>query len=126
MTSCARSALLAALVATALAGGSPARAAGSLVDSTTAGSRSAERALRAHLEDQYLSVRWVRCVDSGLRYRGTRSFRCNVNFGDPHIVAYCGAFVGGAFVTDRRLKDLRCYLKKDESRYKRAALLPSP
>ena len=48
-----------------------------------------DQALRHRLEERDLSVSSIACVDSGLRYEDADVFRCNVNFGDPHIVPYC-------------------------------------
>jgi hypothetical protein len=67
-----------------------------------------ETALRRHLDRQYLSYRWVVCVPSNRTYGGTRISRCNVDFGDPHIVSYCVAIVGGVFLTDHENRALRC------------------
>ena len=36
-----------------------------------------------------LDYRWVACVRSGARFAGVPIVRCNVDFGDPHIQAYC-------------------------------------
>jgi hypothetical protein len=67
-----------------------------------------EAALRRRLDQQYLSYRWVVCVPSNRVYAGTRISRCNVDFGDPHIVSYCVAVVGGVFLTDHENHALRC------------------
>jgi hypothetical protein len=82
-----------------------------------------DEALRTRLVDGGLSVRSVACVDSGLRYGGAPVFRCNVNFGDPHIVPYCAALLEGALATDRERKDMRCYRPEDEQRYREGTLL---
>ena len=36
-----------------------------------------------------LPPHWVACVPTRARVRGLTAFRCNVNFGDPHVEAYC-------------------------------------
>ena len=61
-----------------------------------------ERLLGRRLASQHLSYRWVVCV----RERGV--FRCNVNFGDPHIVRYCAVVRAGRLVTDREDGRLHC------------------
>lgn len=77
---------------------------------------SVQAALRAYLDRQYLSYRWVVCTPIHRSYRGSRLSRCNVDFGSPHIVPYCAALVNGALVTDRENKALDCggRVKADE------------
>jgi signal transduction histidine kinase len=41
----------------------------------------------------------VRCVDAGVRRDGAAVHRCNVNFGEPHIVGYCVVVREGRAVT---------------------------
>ena len=60
----------------------------------------AKRLLAARLHAKQLDFRWVACVRNGRTYRGAQIVRCNVNFGDPHIEAYCSVLVGGRLVTD--------------------------
>jgi hypothetical protein len=57
------------------------------------------RALEARLHARYLSYRWVACVANGRSFRGQPVVRCNVNFGDPHIVAYCSVLIDDQLVT---------------------------
>ena len=85
------------------------------------GAPAIDEALRDRLEERALSVRSVSCIDSGLRYEGARVFRCNINFGDPHVVPYCAALVDGSLATDREHADMRCYRPEDEQRYRDAA-----
>ena len=56
------------------------------------GPTTIEAKLRRHLADRDLSPAWVRCV----RSPGS-VYRCNVNFGDPHVQIYCAAVVDGRF-----------------------------
>jgi hypothetical protein len=100
-----RLSLLVPLVAALAAG-----CAGSGVEATPA---EAEAALQDRLERRELSVTWVRCVGSGYRYEGERVFRCNVNFGDPHIEAYCAVFLQGELATQFERPELRCARKRD-------------
>jgi hypothetical protein len=50
------------------------------------------------------------------RFRGAQVSRCNVNFGDPHIVPYCVVLVGETLVTDRENRAIDCgsRVKADE------------
>jgi hypothetical protein len=66
---------------------------------TTASVGTFRRALIAKLDAQRAHFFWVVCVPSGARFEGVRVVRCNVDFGDPHIQAYCSVFRGGRLVT---------------------------
>ena len=59
----------------------------------------AHAAVVEQLDAKHLSYRWVACIRTGRMYRGVAIVRCNVNFGDPHIVAYCTVFRGTDAVT---------------------------
>lgn len=76
--------------------------------------------LEKRLSAKDLSVRSIACVPSGLRFSGSPSYRCTVNFGDPHLVPYCVALAEGRYVTDRERPELRCYAPEDEARYRAA------
>ena len=69
-------------------------------------------AVRAALEDRLLgkklSYRWVVCVRTKRSFGGSPIFRCNVNFGEPHIVRYCATLEDGQFVTNREQPAMRC------------------
>src|SRR5579862_1017548 len=67
-------------------GGAGASASGAIGTERVAAFRSAviDRMHRENLD--YL---WVDCVRTPHRFRGVRVVRCNVDFGEPHIVAYC-------------------------------------
>jgi hypothetical protein len=68
--------------------------------------------VRAALEDRLLarklSFRWVVCVRTKRSFAGRPIFRCNVNFGEPHIVRYCATLEAGQFVTNREQPEMRC------------------
>ena len=68
--------------------------------------------VRAALEDRLLgknlSYRWVVCVRTKRSFSGSPIFRCNVNFGEPHIVRYCATLEDGQFVTNREQPKMRC------------------
>ena len=55
--------------------------------------------LAARLHQRLLRPHWIACVPSGRRYNGAAVIRCNVNFGDPHIQAYCSVMRGSRLVT---------------------------
>lgn len=97
--------------------------AASLSTLSPAAEAAAAQALTARLEARALSVRWVRCVESSERFAGEPAFRCTVNFGDPHLVPYCVARVGGVHLTDRERPEMRCYPPAEEARYRENALL---
>jgi hypothetical protein len=65
-------------------------------------------ALKARLKAQHLRQRWVVCVPNGRVFRGRGIVRCNVNFGEPHITAYCSVLIGGRLVTQFDVKALPC------------------
>jgi pyruvate carboxylase len=75
-------------------------------------SQPAVPAVRAALEDRLqgkeLSFEWVYCLRTEWSYDGDRIFRCNVNFGEPHIVIYCVTFGDGELVTNREDPAIRC------------------
>ena len=72
------------------------------------GRAAVEAALRRRLDRAYLSYQWVLCVRMNRVYRGQRLWRCNVNFGDPHIVQYCVIFDRHRLITDRENHALDC------------------
>ena len=53
-------------------------------------------------------ARDVRCVDEGVRRGGEAVFRCNVNFGEPHIEGYCVVIREGRAITQVEDRALRC------------------
>lgn len=66
------------------------------------------RALEARLTGKQLSFEWVYCLRTKRTLDGSRIFRCNVNFGEPHIVIYCVTLEDGELVTNREDPALRC------------------
>ena len=79
-------------------------------DATSVKTNAAD--VRAALEDRLLgkklSYRWVVCVRTKRSFAGSPIFRCNVNFGEPHIVRYCATLEDGQFVTNREQPKMRC------------------
>jgi hypothetical protein len=73
----------------------------------------AKRLLAERLRARYLSFRWIACVRTGNRFEDVAVVRCNVNFGDPHIEAYCAVLRTGRLVTDHEDRAIPC--KHDEA-----------
>jgi hypothetical protein len=67
-----------------------------------------KEALEARLIDRSLSFEWVYCLRTKRAFEGRPIVRCNVNFGEPHIVIYCATIEDGALVTNREQPALRC------------------
>ena len=67
-----------------------------------------QAALEARLLDRKLSYRWVVCVRTKASIAGGSIFRCNVNFGEPHIVRYCARLDHDALVTNHEEPTMRC------------------
>jgi len=76
--------------------------------SASAKAASVRAALEARLLGKQLSYRWVVCVRTKRSFAGSPIFRCNVNFGEPHIVRYCATLEAGQFVTNREQPEMRC------------------
>ncbi len=93
-----------ALVAGCGGGGTPA----ARVADAPPTAAAAGRALGERLAARDLSYRWVRCVNEGVRRAGEAVFRCNVNFGQPHIEGYCVVVRGGRAITQVEDRGLRC------------------
>jgi hypothetical protein len=65
-------------------------------------------ALIARLRASHLRYRWVVCLRTGRVFRDQGVVRCNVNFGDPHIEAYCSIIDRGRLVTDHETPSFAC------------------
>ena len=80
--------------------------------SQTTSAAATPGAVRAALEDRLLgkklTYRWVVCMRTKRSFAGSPIFRCNVNFGEPHIVRYCATLADGDFVTNREQPEMRC------------------
>jgi len=70
--------------------------------------QAADRTLSLELRSQHLSVQYVACVSNGRAYHGHPVIRCNVNFGDPHVVAYCSVILAGRLVTSHQDSSIPC------------------
>jgi hypothetical protein len=67
-----------------------------------------KEALEARLVGKKLSFEWVYCLRTRRSFEDRTIFRCNVNFGDPHIVIYCAVLDEGGLVTNRERPGIRC------------------
>jgi hypothetical protein len=118
-----RAAMLAAVAVLAVAGvlagvlassGSAGPPAGA--QRVTSGSLVAfKKAMIVKLHADAMHFHWVACVRSGAHFRGAAVVRCNVDFGDPHIQAYCSVFRGGRLVTSADDPAIPC--RPDEAGY---------
>ncbi len=70
--------------------------------------QAAARTLRGELRSENLSVQYVACIKNGRAYQGHPIIRCNVNFGDPHVVAYCSVILAGRLVTSHQDPSIPC------------------
>jgi hypothetical protein len=68
----------------------------------------AKRLLTVRLRAQFLAFKWVACIRTGREFKGVPVVRCNVNFGDPHIEAYCSVLRHGRLVTDHEDAAIPC------------------
>lgn len=66
------------------------------------------RQLAAHLHSLSLRPLRIACVDSGRRYKGVPVVRCNIDYGEPHIVAVCSVLRGGRLLTDHEEPKIPC------------------
>jgi hypothetical protein len=66
---------------------------------TTASPATIRAAVVARMRAEHLYYRWVVCVRSGTDFERIPLVRCNVDFGEPHIVAYCSVLRGGRLLT---------------------------
>jgi hypothetical protein len=62
----------------------------------------------AHLRAEHLDYHWVVCVRTDHVFRGVRVVRCNVDFGEPHIQAYCSVLRGGRLLTSAEDSAIPC------------------
>ena len=81
---------------------------GSEASSASATAREVRAALEKRLVERKLTFRWVVCAKTRRSFAGSAIFRCNVNFGAPHIVRYCATLEGGDLVTNREQSEMRC------------------
>ena len=77
-----------------------ARAASASRRITTASLPAMHRHMVSMLNRQKLHFHWVVCVRTDNRFHGVSVVRCNVDFGDPHIEAYCAVLRGGQLLSN--------------------------
>jgi hypothetical protein len=68
----------------------------------------AKQLMTAYLESKHLTYHWVACLHSGRSFHGAAIVRCNVNFGDPHIEAYCIVLREGKLYSDHQDPKIPC------------------
>lgn len=102
--------LLAAGVAVYLDQASPARSAAgvALVAGIRNPAQAAEKTLGMELRSEHLSFHALTCIENGRIYRRHPIIRCNVDFGDPHVVAYCTVIVAKRLVTNYQNRSIPC------------------
>jgi hypothetical protein len=69
---------------------------------------AADRTLSLELRSEHLTFRYVVCIRNGRAYHGHPIIRCNVNFGDPHVEAYCSVISAGRLVTSQQDPAIPC------------------
>jgi hypothetical protein len=85
--------------------------------------RAADRTLRQELSSEHLSFQYVACIRNGRSYHGHPIIRCNVNFGDPHVVAYCSVILVHRLVTNQQDPSIPC---RPDLAGSKPLLFPSP
>ena len=70
--------------------------------------QAARRTLSRELRSQHLYFQYVACIRNGRSYHGRPVIRCNVNFGDPHVEAYCSVILAGRLVTSQQDPSIPC------------------
>jgi hypothetical protein len=70
--------------------------------------RAIRNALRVRLQAQHLRANHIVCIANGRVFRGQGIVRCNVDFGEPHITAYCSVLIGGRLLTQFDTKAIPC------------------
>ena len=96
----------AGLLATSGSGGAAATADSARI--TTGSLPAVKKAMIAKLRAGRVHFSWVVCVRNGERFHGVAVVRCNVEFGDPHVQAYCSVFRGGRLVTSAEDPAIPC------------------
>jgi hypothetical protein len=97
---------LAALVAAAAALAGCGAATSSTYRSPT--TPQAKQLMIEYLNVRHLDWRWVACLHTGRSFAGASIVRCNVNFGDPHIEAYCTVLRWGKLYSDHQDPAIPC------------------
>jgi len=69
---------------------------------------NAKKLMTGYLDGKGLTYHWVACLRTGRSFEGAAIVRCNVNFGDPHIEAYCVVLKDGKLYTDHQDPAIPC------------------
>jgi hypothetical protein len=69
---------------------------------------NAKELMIEYLEGKHLTYHWVACLRSGKSFHGAAIVRCNVNFGDPHIEAYCIVLRDAKLYSDHQEPAIPC------------------
>ena len=70
--------------------------------------QDAKKLMVRYLDARYLTYHWVACLRTGTSFRGVAIVRCNVDFGDPHIEAYCIVLKNGKLYSDHQNPAIPC------------------
>jgi hypothetical protein len=68
----------------------------------------AKKLMVGYLDAKGLTYHWVACLHTGRSFEGAAIVRCNVNFGDPHIEAYCIVLKDGKLYSDHQDPAIPC------------------
>jgi hypothetical protein len=69
---------------------------------------AAKKLMVRYLDGKRLTYHWVACLHTGRSFEGAAIVRCNVNFGDPHIEAYCIVLKDGKLYSDHQDPAIPC------------------
>ena len=70
--------------------------------------QGARKLMIEYLHGKQLAYHWVACIRTGRSFEGASIVRCNVNFGDPHIEAYCIVLRHGKLYSDHQDPAIPC------------------
>jgi hypothetical protein len=70
--------------------------------------QDAKKLMIRYLDARHLTYHWVACLRTGRSFKGAAIVRCNVNFGDPHIEAYCIVLKDGKLYSDHQDPVIPC------------------
>jgi hypothetical protein len=101
-------AICAAIAAAGCAGASGGGSATATRNISTESPAAFRKAVTEHLRAHHLNYRWVVCVRTPHRFAGVPIVRCNVDFGEPHIMAYCSVLRDGRLLTSEEDSAIPC------------------
>ena len=70
--------------------------------------QDAKKLMIRYLDGKQLTYRWVACLHTGRSFESAAIVRCNVNFGDPHIEAYCIVLKDGNLYDNHQDPSIPC------------------